>query len=131
MNLILDTHAFIWYIEGSEELSLIARNHIEDPQNQCFASIVSLWEMSIKISLGKLEMQGPFHSILEDIGGNGFSILSITFTHTLLNIHLNWFHKDPFDRLLIAQSMAEKMSLISRDIIFDAYLKKDTVKRIW
>lgn len=131
MNLLLDTHTFIWYFEGSPELSSNARKEIENPHNQCFVSIVSLWEMSIKINLGKLEMNAPFETVMDDITQNGFRLLTIIFNHTLQNSLLEWHHKDPFDRLLAAQSIVENMPLISRDAVLDLYLEDQMAGRIW
>lgn len=131
MNLLLDTHTFIWYVEGSAELSTNARREIENPQNQCFVSIASLWEMSIKINLGKLEMNAPFETVMDDITQNGFRLLPIIFAHTLQNSLLELYHRDPFDRLLVAQSIVEKMPFISRDAVLDLYLEDQMVRRIW
>lgn len=131
MNILLDTHTFIWYVEGSAELSLRAKSHIEDPANQCYVSLVSLWEMSIKISLGKLSLKGDFDTVLEDVAKNGFDLQPIIFEHVRENTALSWHHKDPFDRLLIAQCIVEGMPFISRDDIFDAYLSGTVPQRIW
>lgn len=131
MNLLLDTHAFIWYVEGFSELSDRARNQIENIQNQCFISIASLWEMSIKVGLGKLNLKGSFNNALMDIETNGFEILPISFLHTLRNTAIPWHHRDPFDRLLVAQAIEENMSIISRDEMFDLYFDEMQVKRIW
>ena len=131
MKILLDTHTFIWYVEGASELSLMAKKHIEDPTNQCLVSLVSLWEMSIKVGLGKLDLMGAFESVLEDIAQNGFELQPITFDHILLQTHLEWHHKDPFDRLLVAQCLAEKMPIISRDAVLDAYFESSIQKRIW
>lgn len=131
MNILLDTHTFIWYVEGSNELSLVGRKHIEDPTNQCFLSLVSLWEMSIKVSLGKLDLQEKFETVLEDITQNGFELQPIIFDHVRQHTHLAWHHKDPFDRLLVAQCLVEKMPIISRDAILDLYFENSIAKRIW
>lgn len=131
MKILLDTHTFIWYVEGSKELSLTATRHIEDPANECFVSMVSLWEMSIKISLGKLELQGAFETVMEDIVQNGFGVQPIFFEHVRQNTQLVWYHKDPFDRLLIAQCLVENMPIISRDALLDSYLEDSIFKRIW
>lgn len=131
MNVILDTHAFIWYVEGSPLLSQAAKYNIEDPANQCFISLASLWEMSIKISLGKLELKGDFETVLEDIARNGFDLQPIIFDHIQQNTKLDWHHKDPFDRILIAQCVVEDMPIISRDVVFDAYFTGASPGRIW
>jgi PIN domain nuclease of toxin-antitoxin system len=100
MNLLLDTHAFIWFVEGSSELSVKAKNAILDDNNIKYFSIVSLWEMSIKIAQGKMELKSPFESILDDVYNNGFKLCEIKFDHILKNTGLEWHHRDPFDRLL-------------------------------
>jgi len=131
MNLLLDTHAFIWYAEGSAELSKDARQAIENVENQCFVSMTSLWEMSVKVGLNKLELQGSFADVLQDVQDNGFELLSITFSHVLLNAQLDWHHKDPFDRLLVAQTIEERMNLVSRDDILSKYFVNTSIRRIW
>lgn len=131
MKVLLDTHAFIWYVEGIPELSQLARETIEHPGNQCMVSYASLWEMSIKISLGKLILKGGFDTLINDIATNGFDLLPIRYAHLKQNTHLAWHHKDPFDRLLIAQCQVENIPVISKDPFFDDYLKGTGVKRIW
>ena len=132
MNIILDTHTFIWFIEGSSELSLTARKQIEDINNTSYISIASLWEMSIKYNLGKLTVKGSsFKTLMDDININGFQILNINFLHLVENVNLDSHHRDPFDRLIIAQAIIEDMSIIGRDVIFDNYLKGKNVKRVW
>jgi PIN domain nuclease of toxin-antitoxin system len=132
MNFILDTHTFIWFIEGSSELSVTARKKIEDVKNTSHISVASLWEMSIKFNLGKLTVKGsPFKTLIDDINANGFQILDINFLHLVENVNLDSHHRDPFDRLIVAQAIIEDMNIIGRDIIFDSYLKGEKVKRIW
>ncbi len=127
MNLILDTHAFIWFVNADKNLTTKAREAIENPFNFSHISIASLWEMAIKISLGKLEIKYPFEQILPQIYENGFEILPITFEHISVISELEFHHKDPFDRLIIAQAMAERMMIISKDKLFDHY----RVTRLW
>ena len=104
-----------------------AREAIENPSNFSHISIASLWEMAIKISLGKLEIKYPFEQVLTQIYENGFEILPITFEHTLVISELAFHHKDPFDRLIVAQAMTERMTIISKDKFFDDY----KVTRFW
>ncbi len=87
--------------------------------------------MSIKIGLKKLELRGLFTTILQDVQDNGFELLSITFNHVLLNAQLDWHHKDPFDRLLAAQAIEERMDMISRDDVLDRYFNNTSSHRIW
>jgi PIN domain nuclease of toxin-antitoxin system len=128
MNILLDTHAFLWFIAGSDELSVTARELIENEENRIFLSAASLWEMAIKVSLEKLSLSESFETLIpEQISQNGIEILNISTAHAAKIIQLPFHHRDPFDRLLIAQTLVEDMSLISIDEIFDAY----EIKRIW
>ena len=132
MNILLDTHTFIWFIEGSSELSIAAKKKIEDIKTTSFISVASLWEMSIKFNLGKLTVNNsPFKTLIDDINENGIQILNINFNHLIENVNLDSYHRDPFDRLIIAQAISENMNIIGRDIIFDSYLKDKKVKRVW
>jgi PIN domain nuclease of toxin-antitoxin system len=121
MNLLLDTHAFIWFVEGSPELSSKAKNSILDVNNIKYVSIVSLWEMSIKLAQGKLDLNNSFDTVLNDIYDNGFQLYDINFSHILENTRLAWHHKDPFDRLLISQAIVDNLSVISKDENFPNY----------
>jgi PIN domain nuclease of toxin-antitoxin system len=127
MKLLWDTHTFIWLILGDEKLSKQAKNEIENPENDHYLSIASLWEIGIKVKLGKLEILQPFENIINDVTKNGISILPINFNHLVENMNLDLHHRDPFDRLIISQSKAENMSLLSKDEIFDKYVNN----RIW
>ena len=127
MKLLLDTHTFIWSIEDDKRLSQKAKKVIEDPDNEIFLSIASLWEMSIKISIGKLELKKPYEEVISYVRKKGIEILSINFEHTLEVSKLEFHHKDPFDRLIIAQAKIENMTIVSKDILFDDY----EVKRLW
>ena len=127
MNLLLDTHAFIWFVEGSIELSQNAKDSILDTNNIKYISVASLWEMSIKVNQGKLSLKSPFESVMEDIIENDFILLNVNFEHLVENSKLPWHHRDPFDRLLISQSNIEGMTLVSRDSEFKNY----TANIIW
>jgi PIN domain nuclease of toxin-antitoxin system len=121
MNNLLDTHAFIWFIDGDNQLSDQARKSIERNDVINFISIASLWEISIKISLKKLELKTPFTDISKQILKNGFQILPITFEDTLTLTGLPFYHRDPFDRIIISQSLTNKLSIISKDKNFIEY----------
>jgi PIN domain nuclease of toxin-antitoxin system len=121
VNLLLDTHALIWLLEGDLRLSQTARSAIEDPQNTNFISIATFWEIAIKTSLGKLETKTPLSNLKHMTLDNGIEILPITIEHTLIVSDLAFHHRDPFDRLLIAQAIHEKMSVLSRDEHFKQY----------
>ncbi len=128
MKLLLDTHTFLWFIGGSAELSYGAKALTEDSENEVFLSIASLWEMAIKISLKKLILAKPFDTFIpEQLALNQIALLNISVAHTADVATLPFHHRDPFDRLLIAQAKVENMALISRDEAFDSY----PIKRLW
>jgi PIN domain nuclease of toxin-antitoxin system len=105
MNLLLDTHTFIWFLEGSDRLSINALEAIESEENTSFISIATLWEIAVKVSIGKLEMQVSFDELNTLAWENGIEILPIQFAHTKKISQLPFHHKDPFDRMIIAQSI--------------------------
>ncbi len=121
MDHLLDTHTFIWFINGQAELSGRARKLIEQNDANNFVSIGSLWEIAIKISLNKLKMNVPMARLPEKIRNNGFEILPITADDTLQLSSLPFHHRDPFDRLLIAQSMTDRLTIITKDAQFTKY----------
>lgn len=122
MRLLLDTQSFLWFIEGSASLSLIARSLIEDADNQPLLSMASLWEMAIKLSIGKLSLGQPFEMLIpEQMRLNGIELLPIEMVHVVAVAKLSFHHRDPFDRLLIAQAMAERIPIGSGDSVFDPY----------
>lgn len=118
---LLHTHIFIWYINGSPELSRQARALIEGNGALNFVSIASLWEIAIKISLGKLVLKAPFEVIHSLMIQNGFKILPVTVDDTLQLATLPFFHRDPFDRILIVQAMLNELTLITNDQQISAY----------
>ncbi|MGC8991012.1 MAG: type II toxin-antitoxin system VapC family toxin [Verrucomicrobiia bacterium] len=126
--MLFDTHALIWFAEGSPSLSETVKQVIASQAAKVFCSVASIWEMAIKLSLGKLRMslnlEGGFDRLLEK---NGFCLLPIECRHAARVTSLPWHHRDLFDRLLIAQAMIEGLSIISHDKQFDAY----AVGRIW
>jgi PIN domain nuclease of toxin-antitoxin system len=121
MKLLLDTHAIIWFTEGSPLLSPLARITIENPTNTKFISIVSFWELMIKVNLGKLEMRMNFIALNEYLLSRNIHILPLQLAHILCLQGLPLHHKDPFDRILIAQGISENMTLISADSNFVFY----------
>jgi PIN domain nuclease of toxin-antitoxin system len=120
MGYILDTHTFIWFING-EILStnLIAR--IKNLDNRCYTSIASLWEIGIKTTLGKLSLQSDFSDIKDFLFANNIDILPITFEHIQGLINLPHHHNDPFDRLIIAQGITEDLVILTKDQKFSLY----------
>lgn len=122
MKLLLDTHTFIWFIMGSPNLSAGARALIEDVANEKLLSVASLWEIAIKSSIGKLTLSAPFAEVIpQQLSLNGFELLNIEIDHAAVVATLPFHHRDPFDRLLIAQAIVEKMPVVSIDAVFDAY----------
>lgn len=131
MKYLIDTHTFLWFIEGSTQLSEFPKSLVENENNEIYVSIISLWEISIKTSLNKLSVKGEYESIVFDIEKNDIDILPMTFTHTIQQNKLPHIHKDPFDRMILSQAIVENINIISRDEVFDEYLKPTTIKRIW
>jgi len=122
MRLLLDTHVFLWFIQGDKQLSVALRAQIEDESNVKYVSLASLWEIAIKVSVGKLTFAPSFEErVPEQIAINGFETLDIQTNHLFEVARLPFHHRDPFDRLLIAQSLVETMPLLSVDAAFDAY----------
>jgi PIN domain nuclease of toxin-antitoxin system len=122
MRLLLDTHAFIWADDDPEKLSPGAKAGCEDPANELFLSVASVWEMQLKIMLGKLTLRNPLRSVIEDwIRQNMILILPVSLEHILHLDTLYGHHKDPFDRLLIAQAMAEGLTIVTHDRAFSLY----------
>jgi len=115
MDLLLDTHVLIWFLNGDKKLSQKAKKLIEDPNNSKIVSIASIWEIAIKLSLGKFKFKNGFKNFLELIEENGFETLPISFEHTMIVSSLEFLHRDPFDRILIAQSKFENLILITKD----------------
>ena len=117
----------IWFLNGSKSLSTKARKAIESSEAINFVSIVSLWEIAIKISLDRLDLKTSFENIGEEIINNNFQMLPITFQDILILSSLPFHHRDPFDRLLISQGISNKFTIISQDEYFESY----KVKVLW
>ena len=128
MNILLDTHTFLWFVSDDARLSAVARVLIESEDSQPFLSMASLWEMGIKVSLGKLRLKQPYEIFIpQQLAANGMGILNISLEHTAALTNLPFHHRDPFDRMLAVQSKIEQMPLVSADPAFDVY----EVKRVW
>jgi PIN domain nuclease of toxin-antitoxin system len=112
MTLLLDTHVVIWWLEDSTQLAESAREAISDPDNDVLISVASAWEISIKRSLGKLSTPDDLE---EAVPLNGFEWLDIRPRHAIAVEHLLFIHRDPFDRLLIAQAIVEDATIVTRD----------------
>ena len=117
-RILIDTHVLIWWLEGSKKLGQSAKAHITNGHNEIYVSAASVWEMSIKQQLGKLTAPDDLDAIVEQAG---FSKLSISLFHAQQAGKLPPHHKDPFDRMLIAQAQAEGLQLITQDEHFPKY----------
>jgi PIN domain nuclease of toxin-antitoxin system len=127
MNLLLDTQALLWFVLDDSRLSATARESIVAAE-MVLVSPASLWEIAIKISLGKYALPIPFAAFWEQqLLINNFTLLPISVAHTARVAELPYHHPDPFDRLLIAQSLVEKIPVVSSDALFNDY----GVERIW
>lgn len=128
MKLLLDTQALLWFLLDDSRLSARARQRIVAAEEPVYTSPASLWEIAIKISLGKYTLPLPFARFWEEqLRSNDFTLLPISVKHLEKNVELPFHHRDPFDRLIIAQSLAEDLPVASNDVIFDNY----GVNRVW
>ena len=128
MRVLLDTHTFLWFVLDDPQLSSTAKILIQDSANDVEVSPASYWEIAIKIRLGKYVLSQPYQSFMEtQIAANDFRVLPIEPRHTALLTTMPFHHKDPFDRLLIAQTAVEHIDIVSVDTIFDSY----GIRRIW
>lgn len=128
MRLLLDTHTFLWFLLDDPQLSPTARGLIVDPTNDPEVSRATYWEIAIKISLGKYELPEPDDVFIErEMATNDFRILPIEPKHTAGLVTMPFHHRDPFDRLMIAQATVEGIPILSVDSVFDAY----PITRLW
>jgi PIN domain nuclease of toxin-antitoxin system len=128
MRILVDTHALIWWLAGDEQLSADAREAIADESNDVFVSAASAWEVTTKHRLGKLPGAGPLAvDFAREVRAQGFAPLPLTLEHGQVAGALSGDHRDPFDRMLVAQAREEKMALVSNESVFDEY----GVARIW
>jgi len=125
MKLLLDTHAFLWFVTGDKRLSRRARRAIESEEP--LLSAASVWEMAIKVSLGRLVLPAPVDEYVAQKQAEGFGMLSIDWPHAAAVEKLPFLHRDPFDRLLAAQALTERLPLVSSDPVFRQY----GVKVVW
>ena len=128
MRYLLDTHAYLWAIDESPRLSHHARNAIRNGEHELFLSAASLWEIAIKLSIGKLGLDMTFTELADDLpAAHGVEILPITIRNLDIVSRLSIHHRDLFDRLLVAQCLVEGMAIVSNDAALDAY----GVERLW
>jgi len=129
MNLLLDTQALLWFVLDDPRLSRKAVDNIAAAERVIFVSPASLWEIAIKISLGKYKLPEDFEQFWDkQLNLNDFKLLPVSIAHTSFVVDLPYHHRDPFDRLIIAQSLVEMVPVVSSDTMFDSY---SGVKRIW
>jgi PIN domain nuclease of toxin-antitoxin system len=128
VTLLLDTHTFLWFCQDDPALSATSKALIEDPANRMLVSIASCWEIAIKTGLGKLTLGEPSGTYISNaLTRTGFELLPISLAHATAVEALPSHHKDPFDRLLIAQAMIEAIPIVSVDVAFDPY----GLPRLW
>ena len=128
MRVLIDTHVFIWWTSGVKKLSSEVYDLLLDSDTEAVLSIVSIWEMQIKSSLGKLQFKTTLRELVDDeINRNRIELLPISLSHIYALSNLPPHHRDPFDRMLIAQSLDANLQIISIDEKFDAY----GINRIW
>lgn len=122
MKLLLDTHAFLWWVEGTPALGRRAGIQVADPDNEVFLSLASCWELAIKLSLGKVQLARPLERFIpEQLSLNGFSLLPVELRHVVSVAGLPFHHRDPFDRLLAAQALQDQLAVVSADRVFKKY----------
>ncbi|WP_443937645.1 type II toxin-antitoxin system VapC family toxin [Pedobacter sp. MW01-1-1] len=121
MHFLLDTHAFIWFINGDSSLPKKVIAEIKNLDNRCFLNIASIWEIAIKLKLNKLSFQADFDKILVFLEENQIEILPLTFHHIQMLNKLDFFHRDPFDRIIIAQGISEELTVLTKDENFHLY----------
>lgn len=127
MRILIDTQAFIWFVENDNQLPEKIKKELEVSENTIIISIASLWEMAIKMSLDKLHLSCTIEEMIDKIYLNGFEILPILPIHIIKLSRLEYIHRDPFDRIIISQSLSEDLQIVSSDGIFDDY----EVRRKW
>jgi PIN domain nuclease of toxin-antitoxin system len=121
MNLLIDTHILIWYIAGHPSLKQSMTNLLEDSENDVSISVASLWEIAIKVGKGKLDLGIEFHELEAILNQLNIQILPILFGDLNVHLTLPFHHSDPFDRLIISQSINQNLTLMSADSAFSDY----------
>lgn len=127
MKYLLDTHTLIWYSENDPNLPFKVKELFDDSNSEFYISIATLWEMSLKIRKGTLIINRNFDEVIDLIFNSGFKFLPISYQHIKELLKLPLYHKDPFDRMLISQTIYEDMTILSNEVLFDSY----GVKRYW
>ena len=118
---LIDTQIFVWFAKGDVQMPPVAKEKLTNRNNEIFLSVASIWEIVIKVSIKKLNLAAPLATILGRYGKDDFKLLPIELGHALATGNLPFHHRDPFDRLLVAQAQSEDLEIISTDKVFDAY----------
>lgn len=121
MKFLLDTHTFIWFMNGDDMLPKTIIKDIQNTENECFISIASIWEIAIKISLNKLALKSSFNQISKILLDNEIEVLPITFENIQKLIKLPFHHRDPFDRIIVCQAINMNLCILSKDEYFRFY----------
>ena len=127
MSYLIDTHTLLWYFKGDSQLSIKAKDILEDEKKDKYVSIVSIWEIAVKLTIEKIQLDYPFSDIVHKLSFEKIGILNVSFKHTQQIISLPLHHRDPFDRMIIAQSITEDLTIISKDKNFSLY----PIKLLW
>jgi PIN domain nuclease of toxin-antitoxin system len=127
MDILLDSHALWWFLNGSDKMPKATKDIIHNDENMIYVSIATIWEIAIKTSIGKLDFDGGVDGFIEAIEDNGFSLLAVDPKHIKAVAGLPFIHRDPFDRMLIAQAVAEGMPIMTTD----ANVLKYDINSIW
>jgi PIN domain nuclease of toxin-antitoxin system len=128
MKVLIDTHTFLWFINGDRQLSRTAREILEDLNNERIISVISLWEIAIKVKRDKMRLAEPFDVLIPaELNRNLIEVLDFNITHVSHVAALPLHSREPFDRALVAQAIVERLPVVSVDAVFDAY----GVQRLW
>jgi len=121
MDILLDTHVFMWFMNGDKALPEGLRNTIRNIENKCYFSVAGIWEIAIKHNINKLELASGFDKIQDFTFENDIELLPISFEHIQRLLSLEYHHRDPFDRIIIAQGATEGLTILTRDGNFNKY----------
>ncbi len=124
--MLLDTHALLWFLDDDDQLPSLTKQEIETAET-VLVSIASVWEIAIKVNIGKLSLKTTFKTIQQNLNTLGIDIIPITFSDTEIYLSLVLHHRDPFDRMIVAQTINRTLILVSRDAHLDAY----PIQRLW
>lgn len=128
MKLLVDTHVFLWWNEASSKLSRTAHRLLADRANDLYLSVVSAWEIVLKVQTGKLELPTPAPNYIPArLNHYGIAALGVTLEHVLASSALPWYHRDPFDRMLVAQAQVEELTIVTHD----SQVRKYAVETVW